>query len=312
MLYRLIMYTVPTLDTLSTTLMLMKLRSLVAGAIDAAGKWSLAIPGQEGLKLYLVLKGEGWIVVGRQRHHLRAGDCFLITNSEPLVATSDLSVKKRLTIEDAMKSSRDGVMVINGGGESFTVSVLFQFVGHLPKLIFRGLPPAIHIPADADEAAGLRWNIERFRAEFMRKSIGSGLVLNHLAPIILIQAIRAHVATASSPPSWLSSITDPKLSKAMEAMHADYGRSWSVEDLAALSGMSRASFAATFKKKLGVSPGEYLTSWRMQVACGLLRDDGKSIAAIAGDVGYESESAFSAAFNRLVGLRPGSFRRGGA
>jgi AraC-like DNA-binding protein len=309
MLYRLVMYTVPAIDTLSRTLMMMRLRSFFAGATDAAGRWALSIPGQQGLRLYLVLKGECWIILSGQKYHLHAGDCFLITSQEPLVAASDLSVKKRLLLEDVVKSVRDGVLMINGGGESFTVSVLFQIEGHLPKLIFGGLPPAIHIRADADEAASMRWNIERFRAEFMRKSIGSGLILNHLAPIILIQAIRAHMASASSPPGWLSSITDPKLSRAMEAMHEEYNRAWSIQELATLSSMSRARFAATFKKKLGVSPGEYLTSWRIQVACGLLRAGDKSIATIAGEVGYESESAFSSAFNKLVGSRPGIFRK---
>jgi len=309
MLYRLIMHTVPTVDMLSMTFMLMKLKSFVAGATDAAGRWALAIPGQEGLRLYLVLKGEAWIVLGGQRYRLRSGDCFLITSREALVATSDLSVKKRMTIEEAMEFLHDGVIVLNGGGDTFTVNVIFQFEGHLPKLILRGLPPAIHIAADADEAASLRQNIERFRAEFLRKNIGSGLILNHLAPIILIQAIRAHIASAAGLHSWLTSITDPKLSKALEAIHANYGRPWSVEELAALSSMSRASFAATFKKKVGVSPGEYLASWRMQVACGLLRAGDRSIAAIANDVGYESESAFSAAFNKFVESRPGSFRK---
>jgi AraC-like DNA-binding protein len=255
------------------------------------------------------LRGEGWVALGAQRYHLRVGDCLLITSEEAFVAASDLSARKRLSIEELVKSRRDGVAVINGGGESFTVSVLFQFEGLLPKLIFRGLPPAIYIPADADEAAGLRWNIERFRAEFMRQAIGNGLILNHLAPIILIQVIRAHLAVTEVRANWLSAITDPKLSRVLEAIHADCGKSWSVAELAAMAGMSRASFAAIFKKKVGVTPGDYLMSWRMQMACGLLRDGGRSIAAVASEVGYESESAFSSAFMKVVGSRPGSLRK---
>jgi AraC-like DNA-binding protein len=65
-----------------------------------------------------------------------------------------------------------------------------------------------------------------------------------------------------------------------------------------------------FKKWIRVTPMEYLTQWRVQLACELLREADRRIAEVASAVGYESESAFCVAFTRIVGQRPGSYRRG--
>jgi AraC-like DNA-binding protein len=91
-------------------------------------------------------------------------------------------------------------------------------------------------------------------------------------------------------------------------MHASFERDWSLEELAKLAGMSRSGFASTFKKKVGVSPLEYLTHWRMQAACELLEAGDENLSAIASAVGYASESAFSVAFNKVVKCRPGAYR----
>ena len=299
------------MDPLSSALMLMKLRTGISGASSAAGKWSLAIPDVDALKLYLVLRGEGWIVLSRakSKFHLKPGDCLLVTTGEACIATNDLTIKTPLELKKAFELIKDDVIMINGGGESFTISIIFEFEGHLSSLLFKGLPPAIFIPSDDEEAESLRTNIERFRQEYLKKDVGSSLVLNHLAPIILIQIIRAYLSTNPAGQNWFLSISDPKLSKAMEAMHSDCAHDWSVQSLADICGMSRAGFAAKFKEKIGLTPKDYLTNWRMQVACRLLKESNDPILEIAETVGFESESAFSASFKRLIGVRPGVFRK---
>jgi transcriptional regulator GlxA family with amidase domain len=54
---------------------------------------------------------------------------------------------------------------------------------------------------------------------------------------------------------------------------------------------------------------QYLTRWRVQLASGLLRDTGAKLVAVALGVGYESEAAFSRAFEREAGVSPGAWRR---
>lgn len=92
-------------------------------------------------------------------------------------------------------------------------------------------------------------------------------------------------------------------------MHTDFHKPWSLEDLAKVTGMSRSGFASNFKEQIGVTPMEYLTHWRMQIACELLKSGDQNVSAVASLIGYESESAFSAAFMKVIKVRTGIYQR---
>lgn len=92
-------------------------------------------------------------------------------------------------------------------------------------------------------------------------------------------------------------------------MKSDPARRWTVASLARAAGLSRAPFARRFRQATGKSPLRWLTEHRLDVArARLLRTD-LALAAIANEVGYGSEFAFSKAFKRLLGVAPGTFRR---
>lgn len=299
------------IDTLSQALMRTKLNAFVSKAIDAGGSWAIEFPSYEGIKFNVVMKGACWLSVKgvRSRHHLKAGDCFLMSGGKPFVLAKDLSIKRRARAEDVMGAARDGVATCNGGGDFLLIGALFQFEGLMPKIMFGHFPPVIHIRENLEQAAVLRWSLERFSAEFRSERPGRSLILNHLAPIMLLQTLRVYLASTKSEKNWLTALADPQLSKTLEVMHSDYGRRWSVEDLARVAGMSRSGFALNFKRHVGSAPMDYLTNWRMQTACELLRSTDQNIAAVANAVGYESESAFSVAFKKIVKCRPGVYQR---
>lgn len=300
-----------TLDALSDALLKMKLKTFVSGGLDAGGKWAIACPAYAGLKLHVVLKGEGWLSVEGHptNYHIKQGDCGLQTSGKPYVVTKDLSIKKRIKAEDIIGSAQNGISTLNGGGDFYSITAHFGLEGHLPKILFGQLPPMIHIAGNMEQAAILRWSLELFSKEFHGGFEGRSLILNHLAPIMLLQILRVYLAAHPDDKNWLAALSDPKLSKAIEAMHADHQRSWSLEALARQAGMSRSGFALNFKKQVGLPPLDYLMNWRMQRACELLRSTNQNIAAIANGVGYESESAFSVAFKKTLGRRPGSYRK---
>ena len=127
--------------------------------------------------------------------------------------------------------------------------------------------------------------------------------------MMLLQVLRFYLHSGSKEANWLTALSHPRLSKALEAMQTNYQRNWSLEELARLANMSRSGFALTFKKRVGISPMSYLMNWRMQIACELLRAGDESVEAIASAVGYRSESAFSAAFSKTVKCRPSAYRR---
>jgi AraC-like DNA-binding protein len=109
---------------------------------------------------------------------------------------------------------------------------------------------------------------------------------------------------------WIFALADKQMSMAMNAMHEDPSHRWTLQELAERTGMSRSTFALRFKETVGDSPMEYLTRWRMLLAGDKLVNSSDPISAIALSLGYESESAFSTAFKRVMGCSPRRYGRG--
>ena len=139
---------------------------------------------------------------------------------------------------------------------------------------------------------------------------GGSLIVQHLAHMILVQALRLHLADgARAGVGWLFALADKQMSAAMTAMHDDPARRWTLQELAARAGMSRSTFALRFKETVGTSPMEYLAQWRMLLAGDRLENSRDPISLIAPSLGYESEAAFSTAFKRLMGCSPRQYGR---
>lgn len=299
-------------DVLSATLSTLRLAAVGTSTIDASGRWALELPAAPVLRLHIVMSGQCWLTVDgdRTKYHLRSGDCFLVPQPRRLVLAGDPSIKTPMPLRRAVRSTEDGVVgiVCNAPGEFFAAGSAFQLEGHFQDIVFGRLPPVIHIPAHADQAAVLRWGLERYATEVRTAQPGRALMLQHLAPIMLLQTFRSYLASAGDEHNWFAALSEPRLSRALAAMQSDYARDWSLEALAKTAGLSRAGFALNFKKWIGVTPLEYLTRWRIQIARDLLTNGDRRIAEVASTVGYESESAFSVAFTRIVGERPGHYR----
>ncbi|HEY8013887.1 MAG TPA: AraC family transcriptional regulator, partial [Dongiaceae bacterium] len=109
---------------------------------------------------------------------------------------------------------------------------------------------------------------------------------------------------------WLFALADKQMGAAISAMHADPGYGWTLQALAARAGMSRSTFALKFKEAVGKAPLEYLARWRMLLAGDRLANSSDPVSVIALSLGYESESAFSTAFKRVMGCSPRQYSRG--
>ncbi|TQM37257.1 AraC-like DNA-binding protein [Pseudonocardia cypriaca] len=109
-------------------------------------------------------------------------------------------------------------------------------------------------------------------------------------------------------PGWFAALADPVVGPALEAVHAAPARHWTVEELAARSGSSRAAFAKRFRELVGSAPLAYLRSWRMTLAAEYLADPDVTVGAVARRVGYSDAFTFSAAFKRERGVAPSTVR----
>jgi AraC-like DNA-binding protein len=201
------------------------------------------------------------------------------------------------------------IITYNGGGDCLVVGGHFSLDGNHASVLLRVLPPIVHIRRELDKAA-LRWCLDRMLQELREPQPGSYAVAEHLASVIMVQALRLHLAEGHGI-GWLFALGDRQMRAAITAMHADPSHRWTLPELAQRAGMSRSTFALKFKETVGDSPLEYLTRWRMLRAGDRLAHSGDPISAIALSLGYTSESAFSTAFKRVMGCSPRHYGRGG-
>ena len=159
-----------------------------------------------------------------------------------------------------------GIGVLNGGGDAMILGGHFVCAGAPANILLGAMPPVVHLRKDTGKAA-LRWALDRMRQEMVEAQPGAALVAQHLAHMMLVQALRLYLAEGDgSSVDWLFALADPQMAAAMSAVHADPGARWTLQALARKAGMSRSGFAQKFKATVGSSPIDYLTQWRMLVA----------------------------------------------
>jgi AraC-like DNA-binding protein len=148
------------------------------------------------------------------------------------------------------------------------------------------------------------------RQELREGQPGGFLMAQHLAHLMLLQALRLHLAEGSvGGVGWLFALADKNMGAAITAIHDAPAYRWTLKALAERAGMSRSIFALRFRERVGASPMEYLTRWRMMLAGDRLMNSSDPVTIIARSVGYESESAFSTAFKRVMGCSPRQYGR---
>lgn len=293
------------MDPLSQVLALLKPHSYKCGGMDVGGSISVQFQKHEGIKCYAVVHGQGWLSIEGVPDPVRleTGDCFLLPRGQPFRIGSDLTTPPIDAAVLLANKKNGGIGKINGGGDCMIVGGFFIFSGNADFLL-SALPPIVHLRKESEKAA-LRWALERMIEELRDPQPGSSLVTEHLAHMMLVQALRLYLADGLKGSSgWLYALADPQMSAAISSMHEDPARRWTVEELAARAGMSRSIFAAKFKETVGDSPMEYLTRWRMLLAEERLTSTSDPISGIARSLGYESQSAFTKAFKRTMGRAP--------
>jgi AraC-like DNA-binding protein len=300
------------MDPLSNVLLLLKPRNYMSAGLDAGGDWLVKFPDQQkGIKCGAVAIGECWISVEGvpDAVHLKTGDSFLLPSGRPFRLASRMAASPS-TREDVFASPcRPGIVSFNGGGNFFLLSSRFALDGNHAEILVRMLPPIVHIRAQSNEAQ-LRWPVEQTMRELRDPQPGGLLVMQHLAQVMLVQALRLHLAAGpKGGVGWLFALADKQMSVAMNAMHDDPARRWTLQELATLVGMSRSSFALRFKETVGTSPMDYLAHWRMLLAGDRLQNSSDPISVIAPAVGYESEASFSMAFKKIMGSSPRQYGR---
>ncbi|MGJ6966504.1 AraC family transcriptional regulator [Streptosporangium sp. G11] len=209
----------------------------------------------------------------------------------------------------------DTVGVPTGAGAPATVTLCGGY--HLDPArthpLLNDLPELIHLPAHLGRHPELRSTVDLLATEVERPRLGTDAIVPALLDTLLLHILRAWLDRRPAPGStgWAAALNDPVTTAALQAMHRDPARPWTVATLAAEAGLSRAPFARRFTALLGQPPLTYLTWWRMTTAARLLRESDAPLHTVATSVGYTSEFAFANAFKRRYGTAPGRYRRAG-
>jgi AraC-like DNA-binding protein len=294
-------------DQLSEVLDLVQVRGLVSGGFAVRGPWFARSPLRDPLKLIALVSGRVRLTVDGVADpvELEAGDVAILNGRSWLSLEGGAGGGLRREIVP-----EEGFDHLTGADRSHDDVVIGAAVDVNPvaaSLLQQALPPVGHVRASAG-AAGLRDTLDRLFEEAAERRVGSAFAIRQHGQLLLLDVLRAYVDQAELPPGWLRALTDERLLPALGLMHTEPGKPWRLDELARAAAMSRTSFAERFRTVAGAPPLAYLHRWRMLLAQRALRDGDARIGALAVELGYGSESAFSTAFKREVGESPLRYR----
>jgi AraC-like DNA-binding protein len=334
---------VSTHDTLSDVLRTVRLRSAVFYYVSCDGDWvaeaptsrdiaAAVMPEAEHVMEYHVLTdGECWAgLVGEQPVKMQRGDVVLLAQGDAHVISSAPGMRADPDVAgyfDMARTKRPFRIHYDNGSQAFvdldnrlplpgaqacSASFVCGFIGFDLKPfnpLIATLPRMLHLPAEGRSALS-----EQFAtfaaAESAARRPGSEALLERLSEMMFVDAIRRHVEHLPPESSgWLAGLRDRYVGRALALLHERPAAPWTIEDLSGQVGLSRSALHERFVSLIGQPPVQYLTNWRMQLASRLLLEGRATVAAVADDVGYESEAAFARAFKRLVGMPPAAWRR---
>ncbi|MBI1173092.1 helix-turn-helix domain-containing protein [bacterium] len=292
-------------DPLTQIVTLLRPGAPYAKLVSASGAWRVRREEENIVFYNLTLSGRALLEVeGRPQILLEEGDFVLIPAARRFAFSSPEPVLPQGKFSDPVLTAPGQVRI---GDPDLPVATQ-QLVGHCTfaardaGLLLTLLPELVVIRGEARLAMLIRLVADEARA--LRP--GRDVVLERLLEVLLIEAFRASGGIAA-PPGLLRGLSDPHLSIALRALHAEPARAWTVADLARRSGLSRSGFFARFEREVGRTPMAYLTDWRMSLAKERLRRGDGSLSEIGAALGYGSASAFSTAFAREVGQPPGQY-----
>ncbi|MBL8351605.1 MAG: helix-turn-helix transcriptional regulator [Burkholderiaceae bacterium] len=175
--------------------------------------------------------------------------------------------------------------------------------------LIASLPRLLHIPSTG-VGHWVAQLLDQAVAESRGRRAGSAVVLERVSEVVFIDAARQYLESLPEDAlSWLAALRDRHVGRVISLLHEMPAEPWTVDELGQRVGLSRSALHERFVQLVGLPPMQYLTNWRMQLGAGLLRNGEAKVAAVAQEIGYDSEAAFSRAFKRAVGIPPAAWRK---
>ena len=325
-------------DTLSDVLRNVRLRGAIFYVVSFGDDWvaetpaspelaAALMPGSEHVLAYhLVTKGEGWAATdGEPPVRLAQGDIVMFPRGDAHVMSSAPGMHAQEDLSDWRVTTRDDPKpitvayhrgVLRPGAplpadEARAVVVCGFVACDLRPFnpLIAALPRLLHLKSGG-VGAWVAQLLDQAVTESRDSRAGSAAVLERVSEMVFVDAARRHLESLPDDASgWLAALRDRHVGKAIALMHDEPAGPWTIDELGHRVGLSRSALHERFVALVGQPPMHYLAAWRMQLGAGLLRDSDAKVAAIAQDVGYDSEAAFARAFKRSIGRPPAAWRR---
>ena len=301
-------------DPLADPLRLLKLTGVLHCRAEFTAPWGLDLPRIPNcMAIHIVNSGRMHLdIAGQPTRAVEAGSLVMIPHGTAHQLRSEPGTPVTLLTEIPVQLVTDRYERMNFGGGGAPTSVSYCGVRFDPlgaRRLMQVLPLVIHVDTLTQDEEWLRDAARFIAREADAARPGSEAIITRLADIVVVQAIRAWLASADGQHGWLAALHDRQIGRALSAIHRDPAHGWTVALLASEIGMSRSALAARFTELVGESLKQYITEWRMQLARDELQTTAQALDLIAEKYGYQSGASFSRAFKRVFGMSPGSARR---
>lgn len=294
------------IDPLTSVVTFLQPKMAYSKIVTGAGRWGLRGKFDDApLSCCVIMEGRMRYTVDGTQLIVEAGDFVLIPSMSEFSVTS-----YEVPFDDEWQS--EPTLLENGEHRSGLVAAdadVRTLVGFCrlaspdSALLLTLLPKLVHIRGDCRLSALVQLVIDESRSQRPAKEV----VLERLLEVLLIEALRSSNNAVTSQ-GLLRGLTDSRLASAIRLIHESPDELWTVERLAKASALSRSTFFKRFSSAVGVTPMDYLLSWRMALARDYLQRE-KTIAEVAALVGYSSSSTFTVAFTRHTGMPPGQYAK---
>ncbi|HUR73725.1 MAG TPA: AraC family transcriptional regulator [Sporichthya sp.] len=314
------------LDLVSEVLDLVRLNGAIFFRSDMYAPWAYHSPPTlelEGVlprgtgslvKFHIVAEGACWIALDDgPRHQLRTGDVVVLPYADAH-SFGSLAPAEPVPIQDLLAPRPwRGFPEIKIEGEGERTQMVCGYLRGDALLfdpVLRALPPLFVVRPTGSAAAWVKATVDFGLGAEGDPSPSRARQGQRLAELLFTEVLGLYLSSGVEVEvtGWLAALRDPVVGRALVLLHQDPAQDWTVDGLARASATSRSVLMERFDAMLGRPPIRYLTDWRLDLASGLLRTTGLTVAQIAGRVGYGSEDAFSRAFKRRFGTAPAHWR----
>jgi AraC-like DNA-binding protein len=301
-------------DVLSDVFDLVEVQGMLTGGFAVRGPWVSRGAVSRPLKLIALVAGSARVSVdgpgGPQGLvELAPGDVVLLNHRTRLDVRGGRGDGPPVELLPAASFDSVDLAAADLATDDVLVGGWIQVSPAGLALLGAALPGLVHVPAATSSASRLGNIVGRLFDEASSGRLGSAFALRQHGQLLLLEVLRAYLEQGEPPVGWLRLLADEPLRPALRLIHERPGEPWGLLELARAAGMSRTTFAERFRAVAGSPPLTYLSQWRMLLAQRALRDPDVRVGALAAELGYGSESAFSTAFKREVGESPLRYRR---